>query len=446
MSISLLWTDMMIWGVMLMLAIWGVQVTKSAQAKQKWQLFFQSKVAMISAIILVYYLIIALLDSFQLKSAQGGMQTGLDFILNHLVQATERTYSAPFATNEFNKSLEISSDGVSSQVYLPLQHVIPETSILLQTFYALINTVIIASLLFLSHLIYLKTNYQTSLKNICRKILKSQTKLPWLTAYITVFLLILFSAWIYQLSHFYHVMGTDKVGEDVIYTAIKSIRTGVLIGVLSTIVALPIALVLGISAGLFKGWIDDVIQYIYTTLNSIPGVLLIASAVLVMHTIMNNHPDWFASTEERADLRLLFLVLILGLTSWTGLCRLLRAETLKISQIDYVTAANAFGVSKLKIIIKHITPNLTHIILITIALDFSGFVLAEAVLSYVGVGVDPTMNSWGNMINQARLEMAREPIVWWSLISAFFFMFVLLLSANLLSDRVQKVLDPRNNN
>jgi len=219
----------------------------------------------------------------------------------------------------------------------------------------------------------------------------------------------------------------------------------VLIGVLSTIVTLPLALILGISAGLFKGWVDDVIQYIYTTLNSIPGVLLIASAVLVMHTIMNNNPEWFNTTEERADLRLLFLVLILGLTSWTGLCRLLRAETLKISQIDYVTAASAFGVSKAKIIIKHITPNLMHIILITIALDFSGFVLAEAVLSYVGVGVDPTMNSWGNMINQARLEMAREPIVWWPLVSAFFFMFVLLLSANLLSDRVQKVLDPRNN-
>jgi len=87
---------------------------------------------------------------------------------------------------------------------------------------------------------------------------------------------------------------------------------------------------------------------------------------------------------------------------------------------------------------------LTHIILISIVLDFSGLVLAEAVLSYVGVGVDPTMYSWGNMINQARLEMARDPMVWWSLFSAFIFMFVLVLAANLFSDRVQHVLDPRN--
>ena len=86
-----------------------------------------------------------------------------------------------------------------------------------------------------------------------------------------------------------------------------------------------------------------------------------------------------------------------------------------------------------------------HIILIAIVLDFSGLVLAEAVLSYVGVGVDPTMYSWGNMINQARLEMAREPMVWWSLFSAFVFMFVLVLAANLFSDRIQTVLDPRNN-
>ena len=207
---------------------------------------------------------------------------------------------------------------------------------------------------------------------------------------------------------------------------------------------LPVAILLGVSAGLFGGWVDDVIQYLYTTLSSIPGVLLIAAGVLSMQVMMNNNPTWFETTLERSDLRLLFLILILGITSWTGLCRLLRAETLKISQIEFVTAAKAFGVGKLTIIRRHIIPNLMHIILISVVLDFSGLVLAEAVLSYVGVGVDPTMHSWGNMINQARLEMARDPMVWWSLFSAFVFMFILVLAANLLSDRVQTVLDPRN--
>jgi peptide/nickel transport system permease protein len=251
-------------------------------------------------------------------------------------------------------------------------------------------------------------------------------------------------SWLYIMSFYYHVLGTDKVGGDVLYASLKSIRTGVLIGILTTLVTLPLAIFLGVSAGYFRGWVDDLIQYLYTTLSSIPGVLLIAAGVLMMQVMMDNHPDWFASTIERSDLRLLFLIFILGVTSWTGLCRLLRAETLRISQMDYVTAAKAFGVSKWRIMARHIVPNLTHIILISVVLDFSGLVLAEAVLSYVGVGVDPTMYSWGNMINQARLEMAREPMVWWSLFSSFVFMFILVLAANLFSDRVQHVLDPRN--
>ncbi|WDT78092.1 MAG: ABC transporter permease [Candidatus Manganitrophus sp.] len=146
---------------------------------------------------------------------------------------------------------------------------------------------------------------------------------------------------------------------------------------------------------------------------------------------------------ERADLRLLALCIILGVTSWTGLCRLLRGETLKLRELDYVQAASALGVGSWRIIGRHILPNVMHIVLISVVIDFSGLVLAEAVLSYVGVGVDPTMISWGNMINSARLEMAREPIVWWSLVAAFVFMFGLVLSANLFADAVRDAFDPR---
>ena len=147
--------------------------------------------------------------------------------------------------------------------------------------------------------------------------------------------------------------------------------------------------------------------------------------------------------QQRADLRLLTLTGILGLTGWIGLCRLLRAESLKLRELDYVTAARAFGIADWQILIRHLLPNLGHIVLITIVLEFSGLVLAEAVLSYVGVGVDPSMNSWGNMINGARLELAREPVVWWSLATAFLFMFTLVLSANLFADAVRDAFDPR---
>ena len=133
----------------------------------------------------------------------------------------------------------------------------------------------------------------------------------------------------------------------------------------------------------------------------------------------------------------------MGLTSWTGLCRLLRAESLKLREVEFVQAATAFGVGPMQTIFKHILPNVMHIVLITVVLDFSGLVMAEAVLAYVNIGVDPTMNSWGNMINSARLQMAREPIVWWSLAASLFFMFTLVLFANLFADVVRDALDPR---
>jgi peptide/nickel transport system permease protein len=108
-----------------------------------------------------------------------------------------------------------------------------------------------------------------------------------------------------------------------------------------------------------------------------------------------------------------------------------------------VQAAQVLGVSHGRILIRHILPNLFHLVLISVALDFSSLVLAEAVLSYVNIGVDPTTESWGNMINGARLEMAREPAVWWSLASAFLFMFALVLPANLFADAVRDAFDPR---
>ena len=238
-------------------------------------------------------------------------------------------------------------------------------------------------------------------------------------------------------------MGTDQVGNDVFFRSLKSIRTGLVIGTVTTLVMLPFAVALGIMAGYFRGWVDDVIQYIYTTLSSIPGVLLIAAAILSLQVYMLNHPESFETAIARSDRRLLFLCLILGVTSWTGLCRLLRGETLKLREIDYVQAAHALGTSHLHVMTRHLLPNVMHIVLIAVVLDFSGLVLAEAVLSYVGVGVDPSMDSWGNMINSARLEMAREPIVWWSLASAFVFMFVLVLAANLFADAVRDAFDPR---
>jgi peptide/nickel transport system permease protein len=443
MTFALLWTDIMVWFLVISLLAWSRVISRSPQVKKQWHTIFKSSIAMASAIILLFYLLFTLLDSVHLRFAAAPTETKseqvqygaivslLDLLFAHNIEATERTYSAPFSTHEYATSIVVDENGVTKQAYLPLKHVGNGDDIAGKSIFAIFIGMIIGGSLIFVHIIW-------------RKKRGFESELPWRTAYLTILFLVVTFTWFYMLSYHYHVLGTDKVGGDVLYQSLKSIRTGVLIGILTTLIMLPVAIILGVSAGLFGGWVDDVIQYLYTTLSSIPGVLLIAAGVLSMQVMMDNNPGWFETTLERSDLRLLFLIMILGITSWTGLCRLLRAETLKISQIEFVTAAKAFGVGKLTIIRRHIIPNLMHIILISVVLDFSGLVLAEAVLSYVGVGVDPTMHSWGNMINQARLEMAREPMVWWSLFSAFVFMFILVLAANLLSDRIQTVLDPRN--
>jgi peptide/nickel transport system permease protein len=276
-----------------------------------------------------------------------------------------------------------------------------------------------------------------------RLLWRGETAFAWKAVLGTALVLLLIFLPLAEWCGNYHVFGTDKVGQDVFYQTLKSIRTALVIGLVTTLVMLPLAVALGIIAGYFRGWVDDVIQYVYTVLNSIPGVLLIAAAVLMMQVVIDTHPDWFATAAERADLRLLALCVILGMTSWTGLARLLRGETLKLRELEYIQAARAFGVSSRRILTRHILPNLMHIVVIALVMDFSGLVLTEAVLSYVGIGVDASMNSFGAMINHARMELGREPVVWWSLAAAFVFMFTLVLAANLFADAVRDAFDPR---
>jgi peptide/nickel transport system permease protein len=162
--------------------------------------------------------------------------------------------------------------------------------------------------------------------------------IPWQAAGAALCMLLLLAGPAVALSTGYHVLGTDKVGQDVFFS-LKSVRTSLVIGTLTTLVLLPVGIAFGTMAGYFRGWVDDVIQYIYTTLNSIPGVLLIAASVLMMQVVIDRHPEWFSVAAQRADFRLLVLCAILGLTSWTGLARLLRGETLKLSQLEYIQAA-----------------------------------------------------------------------------------------------------------
>ena len=175
----------------------------------------------------------------------------------------------------------------------------------------------------------------------------------------------------------------------------------------------------------------------------LPFLDCLAAGVLLIQVHIESHPGAFETAAQRADFRLLMLCVVLGVANWTTLARLLRGEALRLRELEFVQAAHAFGLSHARIILHHLLPNCVHVVLIAAVMGFSGLVLAEAVLSYVGVGVDPSMISFGTMINDARLEMAREPMVWWSLAATFAFMLTLVLAANLFADAVRDAFDPR---
>ena len=436
---------------------------KREHISRPWKQVFKRTTGVVSLIVLVTYYSIAILDSLhfhprldQSNDSQyqysNEILSVLDVIMTPMRTQVEKTFSSPLATHLLSKEMVQQADGSMQQIYPALKYggahlndpvADKNSDIATLSLKAASNAVYVWLVLWiLIASLYCKSK-KISFASATTSIFSGKSDYPLRAAAITTGIVILVIAISMVLGSHYHLFGTDKVGQDVFYQAIKSIRTGILIGTLTTIVMLPVAISLGAMAGYFKGWVDDVIQYLYTTLNSIPGVLLIAASILLVQIYMSNHADDFNSLIERADVRLLFLCLILGITSWTGLCRLLRAETFKLREMEYIQAATAFGVTKFRILTRHIMPNFMHIVLITVALDFSGLVLAEAVLSYINIGVDPATNSWGNMINQARLEMAREPVVWWSLTAAFVFMFTLVLFANLFADVVRDALDPR---
>jgi peptide/nickel transport system permease protein len=447
MKFLLLWSDGLIFLLVVALCLFFLNLRRDPQTRERWSQVFNTRLGMITFVIILAYVGVALADSIHFRRALEpgpGQETGTVFYDNRVISALdlalggmdekhERTYSAPFALRSFNKQNLKNEAGYELRDYPLLMHAgghlnsaaDQPADIFVRSALAIARGLLVAALLLLPQwLLFRRSAY------------------PWPAAWATQTAIICLAAWLLDLNSVYHILGTDRAGNDVLYQSIKGIRTGVLLGTLATLVMLPIAVSLGVAAGYFKGWVDDVVQYLYTTLSSIPGILLIAASVLLFQVYIDLNPDYFEVGLEKADARFVALCFILGVTSWSTLCRLIRAETLKISQLGYVQAAHVFGVGNFRIIMRHILPNVMHIILITFVLEFSALVLAEAVLSYIGVGIDPSMASWGNMINEARSELSRDPTIWWTLVGAFFFMFILVLSANLFSDLVRDAFDP----
>jgi peptide/nickel transport system permease protein len=219
-----------------------------------------------------------------------------------------------------------------------------------------------------------------------------------------------------------HLLGTDIIGRDVLHLTLKGARVALLVGGLTTLIVIPLALLFGVSAGYRGGRWDDAVFFLISTLAAMPGLLLLIALIAVL---------------GRGPVQ---VCVALGVTGWVGLCRLARGETLKLRELDYVRAARALGVSEPRILFRHVLPNLMHLVVITAVLMFSGLVLSEAVLSWLGIGID---GSWGQMIDQARDELSRDPPITWNLLSASAALFALILAVNRVGDAVRDAFDPR---
>jgi peptide/nickel transport system permease protein len=219
-----------------------------------------------------------------------------------------------------------------------------------------------------------------------------------------------------------HLLGTDILGRDVLRVTIRGSRVALIVGGLTTLITIPLALLFGVGAGYIGGRLDDAVFFLISTLAAMPGLLLLIALIMAL-----GH-----GTAQ--------VCVALGVTGWVGFCRVVRGETLKLRELDYVQAARALGVPESRIVRRHVLPNLSHLVVITFVLTFSGLVLSEAILSWLGIGIT---GSWGQMIDQARDELSRDPIVWWNLAAAAVALFGLILAVNQVGDAVRDVLDPR---
>ena len=219
-----------------------------------------------------------------------------------------------------------------------------------------------------------------------------------------------------------HWLGTDGLGRDVALRLAQGARIAFQVGVVSSLIAIPIGVLLGCLGGYFGGKTDDFVIWLSTTFASIPGLLFVLAIAMVVGK------------------GLLGVFLAIGLTTWVGTCRLVRAEVLKQKERGYVRAGRALGFSHGRILFRHILPNVIHVALVSFTLRFPAAIGTEVFLSFLGIGAQG-QPSWGTMISSARLRLWQG--MWWELAAVTAAIFAVVLAFNLLGDALRDALDPR---
>ena len=243
-------------------------------------------------------------------------------------------------------------------------------------------------------------------------------------------------------------LGTDRLGRSNFMRAIYSIRVAILVGLVTGLLSVVIGAVLGLAAGYFGGWVDVIITWLYSTFASIPNIVLL---ILLVYVFREGTIDDMINTRTgglldkllggaRLDSTLIPVYVAFCATFWIGPCRVIRGEALKLREQEYIQAAQVLGYGKLRILFRHLLPNVTHLMLINFSLLFIGAIKSEVILSFLGLGVQEGA-SWGVMISFAKDEVVNGNF--WQIGVATGFMFVLVLAFNVLSDAMQDILDPK---
>lgn len=222
-----------------------------------------------------------------------------------------------------------------------------------------------------------------------------------------------------------HWLGLDVLGRSVLDRVLQGSRVALTVGFFATAIAVPLGAALGLVAGYFRGWVDAFVVWLYSTLDAVPTILLLLALALVLPTGKG----------------LATVCIALGVTSWVSTCRVVRGETIRQKELDYVRAARSVGAGNARILFVHMLPNVMHLLLVQASLVFVYAIKSEVILSYLGVGVQ-NFPSWGVMIDDARLELVGRG-VWWQFAAATAALFVLVLAFNLFNDALKDALDPK---
>jgi len=242
----------------------------------------------------------------------------------------------------------------------------------------------------------------------------------------------------YERPNTQNILGTDFLGRSVLRKTIYGAKVSLTVAFWASIISISIGVPLGAAAGYFRGFIDDIVVWLYTTLSSIPYILLILAFALVLRGKTLNL-NWLGlGTISLSGISTVYLAI--GLTSWVGICRLIRGEVMKHKERDYILAAQSYGCGNSRIIFRHLVPNVFHLIIISFSLQFVGFIQAEVILSFLGLG-EKNSPSWGAMIDAARLDLPKG--YWWEMTAATAAIFLISLALNLFGDALRDSLDPK---